>query len=127
MKLWIGGELDADVADSFRIASNRVEDAINHVILQKSYDLPVTGWDCIAIIRADAEFPERIRYSKKTREMDFRLCIDHAKFKAANSNEQELMLFVMLRRSLELLVQRLPSTLQLDELHTDLKAAEATL
>jgi hypothetical protein len=127
MKLWIGAEMDADVADSFRIARNRVEAAINLVILPKSYDLPVTGWDCIAIIRADATFPERVRYSQKSREMDFRLRIDHARFKAASSDEQELMLFTMLRRSLELLAKRLPSTLKLDELYADLNAVEASL
>ncbi len=58
--------------------------------------------------------------------MDFRLRIDHARFKGASSHEQELMLFTMLRRSLELLAKRLP-TLKLDELHADLKAAEASL
>jgi hypothetical protein len=127
MKLWIGAEMDADVADSFREARNRVEVAINRVTLPKSYDLPVTDWDCIAIVRADENFPERVCYSQKNREMDFRLRIDHAGFKAASLHDQELMLFTMLRRSLELLAKRLPTTLKLDELYADLKAAEASL
>jgi hypothetical protein len=127
MKLWIGAEMDADVADAFRVARIRVEAAVNRITMTKSYDLPVNGWDCIAIVRADKEFPERVSYSLKHHEMDFRLRIDHSRFKVASPHEQELMLFTMLRRSIELLVKRLPSAVSLEELQADLRAAEASL
>ena len=84
MKLWIGAEMSADVADSFRVVRLRVESIVNGVIVPKSYDLPLNRWDCIAIVRDDACFAERVRYSPKRRDMDFRLRIDHAEFKAAD-------------------------------------------
>lgn len=108
MTLWIGSEIDADVADSFREIRKRVESAINRVITEKSYDLPLTGWDCIAIIRVDEEFKERVRYSRKTHEMDFRLRLSHTEFKFANSDIREAMLFLMLNRSLDLLARYCP-------------------
>lgn len=127
MKLWIGGEIDADVADSFRVVRNRIEAAVNRVTMPKSYDMPLTGWDCIAIVRADDEFPERIHYSPKNGQMDFRLRIDYSKFRTATPREQELMLFTMLLRSLELLAERLPTRVSIEELTADLKAVKASL
>ena len=124
MNLWIGAELEADVADSFREARKRVENAVNRVILSKSYNLPLNNWDCIAIVRADKHFAERVRYSGKSHEMDFRLCINHTEFKAANSPQQDKMIFIMLQRSLELLAGKISSSAALKELQSDLLIAE---
>lgn len=125
MKLWIGAEGSADIADSFRVARNRVESAVNDVIMPKSYDLPLDSWDCIAIIRDDEHFAERFKYSPKRRDMDFRLRIDHAEFKATSPQQQITMIFNMLRRSLELLSDKLSSPAALKDLQVDLQIAEA--
>ena len=125
MKLWIGAEMSADVADSFRVVRLRVESIVNGVIVPKSYDLPLNRWDCIAIVRDDACFAERVRYSPKRRDMDFRLRIDHAEFKAASSQQQSTMIFTMLQRSLELLADKLSSPKALKELQADLQIAKA--
>ena len=127
MKLWIGAELDADVADSFREARNRVEAAVNAVISPKDYTLPLNSWDCIAIVRGDDRFTERVRYSAKTREMDFRLRIDHSAFNAATPCERASLIFAMLRRSIALLSENLPSPERLHDLEADLQTAEARL
>ena len=126
MKLWIGAELDADVADAFREVRNRVEKAVNAVIASKDFELPLNGWDCIAIVRGDDSFAERVRYSPRTREMDFRLRIDHSAFSTATPRERKSMLFSMLRRSLALLPKKLPSAKRLHELESDLRTAEAS-
>lgn len=125
MKLWIGAEMDADVADSFRVVRNRVESAVNGVIMAKSYDLPLNSWDCIAIVRDDEHFTEIVRYSPKRRDMDFRLRIDHTEFKVANPQQQATMIFNMLRRSLDLLAVKLSSPAALQDLQTDLQIAAA--
>jgi hypothetical protein len=124
MKLWIGAELDADVADSFRETRKRVESAVNDVIASKDYDLPLNGWDCIAIVRDDDSFAERVLYSSKTREMDFRLRIDHSAFNAGSPRERAALLFAMLWRSLALLAEKLPSAKRLPDLAADLQTAE---
>jgi hypothetical protein len=43
MKLWIGGELEADIADSFRDARRSVEKAINDVITANVYSTKLLG------------------------------------------------------------------------------------
>lgn len=106
MKLWIGGEICADIADEYRHAQNAVEDAINAVIEGKDYDLELDGWDCIAIIRDDEVFGEITRYSPKRRNMDFRLGIGHTQFKSATPAQREAMIMQMLIRSLALLGEK---------------------
>lgn len=117
--------MSADIGDSFRVVRNRVVSAVNGVIMSKSYDLPLDSWDCIAIVRDDEHFVERVRYSTKRRDMDFRLRIDHAEFKAASPQQQATLIFNMLRRSLELLSDKLPSQAALKDLQADLQLAEA--
>ena len=65
MKLWIGGEICADIADAFREARLVVERAINAAIGSSDYGLELEAWDCIAIIRDDKAFEERVRFSQK--------------------------------------------------------------
>jgi hypothetical protein len=126
MKLWIGGEIEADVADTFRVTRNAVERAVNRVIESKDYSLQLKKWSCIAIVRADTLMPERLRYSPKRQEMDFRLALDHGRFLSGTDSERRAMLFAMLRRSLSLLETKLPTRGGLDNLKEDLSTVELT-
>ena len=103
MKVWISGEVDAQTGDAFQRAMMRVETLLNEALESQSYDLPLESWDCIAIIRDDEAFREITRYSKKDRDMNFKLRVSHSAFLAASPVQQEAMLFDMLRRSLTLL------------------------
>lgn len=123
MKLWIGAEMEADVADSFRQSRSRVEGNINRVIQQRHYDLPFSSWDCIAILRDDTHFEERTRYSPKRKDMDFRLRLDYKAFKAGTPSQQDAMIFDMLHRSLTLLAVKIGDCAGLQELHADLLTA----
>jgi hypothetical protein len=116
MKLWISGEIQADIVDAFCDALREVEEAVNAVIEKQDYHLPLEGWDCIAIIRDDSVFEELTRYSKKKKDMDFRLKVDYAAFKAADARCQRVMLCGMLMRSLELLKTK---GIAVGELETD--------
>ncbi|OZG70207.1 hypothetical protein BTA51_27465 [Hahella sp. CCB-MM4] len=106
MKLWIGGELQADVADNFRAARKKVENAINDEITRGSYEVNLVDWDCIAILREDNEFKEITKYSSSKKEMDYRLNINFQEFKNASAEKQESMIFDMLKRSLTLLKEK---------------------
>lgn len=106
MKLWIGGEIQAEVADSFRMARLSVEKTINENLENKNYDILLTDWDCIAILRDDDDFAERTTYSKKKKDMDFRLKIDYSAFTKSDSKQQESLIFQMLQRSISILKQK---------------------
>ena len=95
--------MSADVADAWRIARNSVEASVNELFPKKEYELPVTQWNCIGIVRDDSSFAERTTFSKKKRSMDFRLSIDHDRFKTASPAIRERIVFEMLLRSLEIL------------------------
>jgi hypothetical protein len=103
MKLWISGEVYADIADEFRVAILEVERRVNDVLADRDYALPLESWDVIAVIRNDSVFTEITKYSRKKRDMDFRLVIDHAEFKSADANQRKSLICDMLLRSLDLL------------------------
>ncbi|MGB8352285.1 MAG: Imm44 family immunity protein [Chthoniobacteraceae bacterium] len=121
MKLWIGGELSADIADVYRQARIIVENAINSTIQEVDYRLELDGWDCITIIRDDENFGEKLSYSKKKREMDFRLRVDHLRFRSADVLSRQAMLVQMLLRSIEILKQKGLSEEGLDRLLQDVR------
>lgn len=123
MKLWIGGEISADVADAFREARSVVEHTINSVISPTDYGLELESWDCIAIIRDDDEFTERTRFDRKSRDMDFRLVLDYARFKAAAAREQQSMIVEMLLRSLNVLAEKGLSPTGMARLRKDTESA----
>lgn len=119
MKLWVGGEVQSDVADSYRKARIAVERTVNSFLDQKKYAINLNEWDCIAIIKDDKEFEEIVKYSPKKKEMDFRLKIDYHEFKEASNQNREKLIFIMLQKSLELLKKKGVSGEEMDRLVTD--------
>jgi hypothetical protein len=122
MKLWIGGEISADIGDAFRETRKVVEEAINSVIEAATYRVKLNAWDCIAIIRDDDAFEEIFRYSKGKKDMDFRLRLDHGKFKAAGSLVRQAMLVEMLLSSLSILRERFLSEEGISDLIEDVQS-----
>ncbi|MFH1373988.1 MAG: Imm44 family immunity protein [bacterium] len=120
MKLWIGGEIQADVADAFREARSFVERTVNKKIESRHYDTAFDDWDVIAILRDDDAFEELTRLSKKKRDMDFRLRLGYREFKYGDANERRSMIFKMLCRSIELLATKVADRRGLESLLTDL-------
>lgn len=121
MKLWIGGEVCAEVADSFRYARIIVEKAVNEAISEKNYAVNFNSWDCIAILRDDKAFKEITKYSLKKKEMDFRLQIDFDKFRSVSDVRREALIFEMLLRSLALLKEKKGIGEEIDRLAADVK------
>ncbi|MCG8612680.1 MAG: Imm44 family immunity protein [Pseudomonadales bacterium] len=107
MKLWIGSEYEEDIGDQLREARNFVEEDINKTIEDKTYEIELDDWDCIAIIMNDDPFhDEVIKYSKKKRDMDFRLKINFDEFRSADSLGRQKLIYQMLLRSLNLLLEK---------------------
>ena len=81
MKLWMSGEVVQNVLEPFRLAMLYVRDQINVKINDKDYDIDLDKWRCIAILMKDKVDQERycevIKYSPKTKKMDFKLQIDY--------------------------------------------------
>ena len=108
MKIWLSAELSKEVLTEEQIlqeckARNAVVDSLNAKLQNKSYDIPLNSWDCIIIIMGEDSFNERIYYSPKRKEMDFRLRIDPTTFKATDDLGRKKLIFRMLLRSLDLL------------------------
>jgi len=98
--------LSEEQSTKLRVASNFVEDEINLKIETISYNIPLDSWDCIIIMMGDKSFEERIVYSIKKHDMDFRLKIDHVKFNSTDDRGRQKLIFEMLIRSLDLLEKK---------------------
>ncbi|WP_407304744.1 Imm44 family immunity protein [Acinetobacter sp.] len=108
MKIWLGGELSKEVLTEEQIqnvfkARNYIMDTLNQRLNDISYNIPLDSWDCIIIIMGEDSFEERIYYSIKRKNMDFRLRIDPTSFKATDDLGRKKLIFSMLLRSLDLL------------------------
>ncbi|MDP8100097.1 Imm44 family immunity protein [Pasteurella atlantica] len=107
MELWMSAECDLNIDKKEHFARNYVEDTINAEIESENYDIELDSWDCIIILmKDDPNYPERIRYYRKKRDMDFRLKIDSQKFENTDDLGRQRLIFEMLMRSLDLLEDR---------------------
>jgi hypothetical protein len=109
MKVWLSAELSKEVLTEEQIlqeckARNAVVDTLNLRLNDKFYNIPLNSWDCIIIIMGEDSFEERIYYSIKRQNMDFRLRIDPTTFKATDDLGRKKLIFsTTLLRSINLL------------------------
>ncbi|NOX77650.1 MAG: hypothetical protein GXO41_01680 [Gammaproteobacteria bacterium] len=93
-----------------RNSRNFVEDEINKLIEHKEYNLDLDKWRCITILMKSKEdrqlYCEIIKYSPKTKKMDFKLQIDYDEFVDSNDKRRQQLIYEMLMRSLDLLIQK---------------------
>jgi len=110
MKLWMSGEVEKHILEPFRLAIIYLEDEINAKIADKDYDIDLDKWRCIAILMKDKVDQERycevIKYSPKTKKMDFKLQIDYPEFVNGDAKRQQQFIYEMLMRSLDLLIEK---------------------
>lgn len=110
MKLWMSGEVEKHILEPFRLAIIYLEDEINAKIADKDYDIDLDKWRCIAILMKDKVDQERycevIKYSSKTKKMDFKLQIDYPEFVNGDAKRQQQLIYEMLMRSLDLLLEK---------------------
>tara|TARA_R100001369_G_scaffold2082_3_gene6553 strand:+ start:157 stop:570 length:414 start_codon:yes stop_codon:yes gene_type:complete len=110
MKLWMSAEINGGIGEPVPHALNFVEDEINLFIDGKDYDIDLDKWRCIAILMKDKVDQERycevIKYSSKTKNMDFKLQIDYPDFANGDAKRQQQLIYEMLMRSLDLLIEK---------------------
>lgn len=124
MRIWIGGELYHDV-DDFDL-SKEVVTAVNDRLKTTNYGSGLRSWDVIPIImpkRRQIDYPEIAKYSQKKRDCEFRLYIDHAKFKKGSQAEKYRLYCEMLRRSLDFLESWNIAKLDVQRMRKDFEAA----
>jgi hypothetical protein len=104
-KLWISGEVQADVGDSFRRAGNAIEGEVNQFIEGISLGEKVKEWAYIAIIRKEdhPDYDEVIKKSSRGKALEFRLKISHVAFASASPNDQIRLMLQSLSRSVTLM------------------------
>lgn len=122
VKLWMSGEIQADIGDEFREARKVVEHAVNEG-LGTNYGAGFTGWVLIAIImeHAHPDYGEIKRYRKKDG-FELRLKIDHAAFKSASATEQQKLIASIVRRSITEMRTLAAKNVDYDRLQADVSA-----
>jgi len=107
MKLWISGEITADVADSYRGARKRLEESVNEMLKSLPLRSEVLKWAFIAIIRPDhhADYAEFSKRHLDRKVLEFRLKIDYQKFLVSSPAQQATMILEALDRSVEMMAQ----------------------
>ena len=107
MKLWMSGEIQADVADAYRQARKTVETEVNRLLAEVSLAEKAKEWAFIAIIRGEdsPDYDEVVRKSARGKEFEFRLKIPHAEFLAASPAERVSLILKALARSVDLMGQ----------------------
>jgi hypothetical protein len=106
-ELWISGEIQADVDDSFRKARIGVESKLNPQIQGISLGGKVEEWIFIAIIRREDHpyYDEVAKKSPQGKALEFRLKIPHSEFVSASEEGQIRLLVKALLRSVMMMGQ----------------------
>lgn len=115
---WFSSEADADVGDALSLVSNNLEDALNSRLAEHAFGEGVVEWALIFIVRSEdhPDYDEVFRYDKKPGVAEFRLKVDHARFKRATVESRIRLLVDVLLRSVREADGVVPESVDLDEL-----------
>jgi hypothetical protein len=129
MEFWYSGEIEDDVGDAFGRASNEVEAVLNQELGGLAVGSELARWDSIPMIRPEEfsfDYPEVRRYRRKDKSIEFRLRIDHARFKQGDHAAQCGLLIESLLKSVEDARKLVPSTVDLDTLGNAIRRVAQT-
>jgi hypothetical protein len=124
LKLWVGGILDAEIGDSFRLLRNALEARINAALQGQDYGDALGTWDVILVVSSQPP-AEYVRYSKRTKETDVRLVVNYDDFVQASGNERADLLAGALLKSLHRLRGKHIDGVDFDRLEHDVSGALA--
>jgi hypothetical protein len=91
LKLWVGGIIDAYIANSFRELRNTLQQAVNTALHNQHYGDALGTWDVVIAVCSRPP-SEHVRYSARTKETDIRVVIDHALFEQSSLPERANLL-----------------------------------
>jgi hypothetical protein len=124
MKLWIGGILEADIADSFRELRNDLEKRVNHLLESKQYGEGLSTWD-LSIAITSCPPNEHVKYNKKSSKTDCSLAIDHQTFTVSDTQKREQLLTQTILLSIQQLSLKNIPDFDFNELRQDVVKALA--
>lgn len=125
-RLFMSGEIEGDVYDDYRVACNEVDDAVNLAIRESNFGA-VKEWAVIPIILDDNDpnYPEVKRYRKKSQEFEFRLVIEHAAFKAADTLGKRKLIMASILRSIDEMRKLAPKGIDYARLENEVRGVAA--
>ena len=124
LKLWVGGIIDADIADSFRELRNTLQQAVNAALHNQHYGDALGTWDVVIAVCSRPP-SEHVRYSARTKETDIRVVIDHALFEQSSLPERANLLAGAVLDSLHRLRVKAIAGVDFDRLQHDVSVALA--
>lgn len=123
LRFWMSGEIQGDIDDASYIAARKaVEQAVNAQLGERDYGRGLKLWAYLSIIlnpEIDRYYPEVKRYSKRKKEVEFRLKIDHNQFVHGDHKTHLRLLAESVLRSLDLMQEMNIKDLDLDKLTID--------
>lgn len=111
MKYFMSGEISKEVYEDYSVISNIIEKKIIEFLKEKSYGTGVEKLSVIPTIFSPKIFEslpykERMRYSPKTKEAEFRLRIDYQDFKDSNEEGKRKLIIENIIKSIRLLQEK---------------------
>lgn len=124
MKIWMSGELQADIGDACATVQNEMELVINRRIKNNDYGVAVARWSLIPIILdfEDPVYHEVKKYSHGRKVAQFRLKIDHGEFLRADMAGKRRLMFAMILRSIALFPVLKVKGFDVDRFRRDMEA-----
>ena len=122
IEFWMSGEIEINVDDSHRTARKIIEKQVNESIGTNHYGEGLKLWSYLAIIldsKTAPYYPEVKRYSRRKKEVEFRLKINHRKFLEGSPETHLRLLSESVLRSLKLMHEMKIKDLDLDRLEAD--------
>lgn len=109
MELWTSAEVWADFSRTLSAATNHIENVVNERLAGKTYGNGVKEWAFIAILLPPDirdQYPERFKYHKSDKSVEFRLHLDWEAFKTGDEAAHRRLVSKALLRSLDLLDEK---------------------
>lgn len=104
MNIYITGEVDSDIYESFRIIRNKIQLLITEIIKQKDYFSDYTEISFYFIISDGVKSEkEKIKLKKKKKEIEVNAVFDYNEFKKGNDFKKTKMLIESIFNSIKLL------------------------
>lgn len=124
LKLMIGAEFSNIDHKDIRDARNSFETSINSLIETQDYDIELRNFGYVMVLmpKEDREvnYREVIRYSTKTKLINFKLHLDYDLFKSSDILTRQKLIYQGLVRTLDILEQKGLNKTALDELRQDI-------
>ena len=126
MKLWLSGQVEAEVGDAFRQTMNEIERLVNDKIGNNDYGKGLASWDIIFFI-LEGDSQESFNFDKRTATSDIRISLNCQNFKSLDLKERKKIFIESLIRSLDELRDRGVTGVNWENLKADLSDIERDL